>query len=362
MRAWNSDPDVLSPVGRPLEELLAPAAPRRAVDGFGPDYSDIVDYIVRCTHRIWEQKNIGLCRTHYAEDCVLHMLSGPVRGMEAVVQGTVGTLAAYADRQVVAEDVIWSEEGSKRFYSSHRIMSRSTHNGDDSLFGPPTGRIQGASTVADCLVQEGLIVEEWLVRDNLRSALQLGIDPWALSGAQAKADRLGDPSRHAWRADWIATVRDSTLKRPPKDHPAAIPANALTLALVQDRFGDAASACAVGVESRWPSNRRGWGRGTWIGHLIQLRGLLHRPHFSLDHWAARPLPHGDIAVALRWTLAGEHRGWGVWGPPSGHEVLVLAVSHYVLRGGRIVQDVTVFDELAILRQVRGGLGAGTGPE
>ena len=42
---------------------------------------------------------------------------------------------------------------------------------------------------------------------------------------------------------------------------------------------------------------------------------------------------------------------------GGREILIMAVSHYRLRGRRIVEDVTVFDELAILRQIAGGLGA-----
>jgi hypothetical protein len=47
----------------------------------------------------------------------------------------------------------------------------------------------------------------------------------------------------------------------------------------------------------------------------------------------------------------------VWGAPSGKEILILAVSHYRIRAGAIVEDVTVFDELAVLRQIAGGLGA-----
>ncbi len=77
----------------------------------------------------------------------------------------------------------------------------------------------------------------------------------------------------------------------------------------------------------------------------------------VDHWAATGLPDGDVAVALRWTLAGRHVRTGVYGPPTGRDLLVLGVSHYRLRRGRIVEDFTVFDELAILRQLAGGLGA-----
>ena len=120
---WNQHPEAVSPVGRTAAELLAVRPRRQPLDGFEPVYSDIVDYIVRCTHRIWEQKDIGLCRTHYGDDCVMHTLNGPARGREVVVQGTLAALAAYADRQVIAEDVIWSEDAPGLFYSSHRIVN-----------------------------------------------------------------------------------------------------------------------------------------------------------------------------------------------------------------------------------------------
>ena len=85
--------------------------------------------------------------------------------------------------------------------------------------------------------------------------------------------------------------------------------------------------------------------------------MLHDCAFAAQHVAARPNPDGSVAVAIRWSLAGHHRGLGPWGPPSGREVLVLAISHYRIEQGLITEDVTVFDELAVLRQVAGGLGA-----
>jgi hypothetical protein len=367
--AWNQLPQVRSPAGRTAADLFAQGPRRQALPGFEPVYSDIVDYIVRCTHRIWEQKDIGLCRTHYADSCVMHTLNGPSVGIENVVQGTLSALSAFADRQVVAEDVIWSEDAPGLFYSSHRITSRSTHEGLDAVYGAGAGKAQMATTVADCVVRENLIVEEWLFRDNARAALQMGHSPRAVALAQAQADlasdlasdrsgeRSGDPGRHAWRQAWIDRVRGDDQQRPNADHPAAGPAALLHAALQGDLYGQAASQVSPSIEVCWPTGRYGWGRGYWAGCLLQLRAQLHRFALSIDHWAARPLPHGDVAVALRWSACGVHAGAGPWGPPTGREILVAGSSHYVLRGGRIVRDQTVFDELAVLRQVHGGLGA-----
>ena len=358
--AWNQLPEVRSPVGRTAADLLAEGPRRQALPGLEPMYRDIVDYIVRCTHRIWGRKDIGLCRSHCAESCVVRTSDGPSSGIETVVQGTLSALSAlsaFADRQGIAEDVIRSEDAPGLFYSSHRITSRSTHEGVDALYGAGTDTAQMATTVADCLVRGNLIVEEWLFRDNARAALQMEHSPRAMAIAQAETDRVGDPARHAWRQAWIDRVRSHEPQWPDPDHPACGPARLLDAAWRADLYGKAASRVSPSIEVCWPTGRNGWGRGYWLGCLVQLRAQLHRFALVIDHWAARPLPHGEVAVALRWSACGVHAGAGPWRPPTGREILVAGSSHHVLRNGRIVRDQTVFDELAVLRQVHGGLGA-----
>ncbi|MGB3740133.1 MAG: ester cyclase [Pontixanthobacter sp.] len=357
MPAWNDQPQVLSPVGRSFAEIMEEGPRRQELPRYDPVYRDFVDYIMRCTHRIWEEKNIGLCRTHYGEDCVMHTLAGPQVGYEIVVQNTIGALAMSSDRQVIGEDVIWSDEGIGNLYSSHRIVSSSTHLGDDAMLGPATRREAGVMTIADCLCRENRIVEEWLVRDNLRAVWQVGGNPWDVAASQATDDKAGDQERHRWRAEAIEAVRQSDGIEVPSGHPANLPVAMLKSAVQHDLYGDAAKSLSPSAEIRWPSNRRGWGRGYWIGCLTQIRAVLHRPAISIDHVAARPLPDDDIAVAVRWSLTGTHGAAGIWGEATGKELLIMAVSHYRIRSGLIVEDLTIFDELAVLRQVLGGLGA-----
>jgi hypothetical protein len=357
VRAWDQDPQVLSPVGRPIGELLQEGPARQALEGFEPVYRDIVDYIVRCTHRIWEEKNVGLCRTHYSDECVLHTLAGPSCGREVVTQNTIGALASYADRLVLADDVIWSEDAPGEYYSSHRITSRATHQGDEPLIGPATMRGAGVTTIADCKVIANRIVEEWLVRDNTTSLWQVGCDPHVVAAAAAAADLEGDQSRHDWRSQALAETRGGADVPIPADHPAAPLAGMLRSAFVEDLFGQAAEQLSPSAEVRWPSRRHGFGRGYWVGCAMQLCNALHQRAFRCEHVAARPLPHGDIAVAIRWSLAGRHGGRGVWGEASGRELWFLAVSHYRIRDGLVVEDITVFDEVSMLRQIAGGLGA-----
>ena len=358
--AWDQDPEVLSPVGRPLSELLAEGPRRQTLDGFEPVYRDFVDYIVRCTHRIWEEKNVGLCRTHYSEDCELHMLAGPAVGRELVTQNTVGSLASQADRVVLAEDVVWSEDAPGEFYSSHRIVSRSTHFGDEPLIGHATMSGTGVNTIADCKVIANRIVEEWLVRDNSTALWQVGADPRTIAAAAAATDREGDQARHAWRREAIAETRSCGDVEIPEGHPAAPLAAMLRTALADDLYGDSSAQMSPCVEVRWPSRRHGFGRGYWVGCMMQLANAFHDRAFRCEHVAARPLPHGDIAVAIRWSLAGTPKRTGVWGEPSGRELWLLAISHYRLRAGLVVEEATIFDEVSLLRQIAGGLGACAG--
>lgn len=353
----NSNAEMFSPVGRPLRDVLTQRPRRQPLHGFEPVYSDIVDYILRCTHRIWEEKNVGLCRSHYGRDCLVHTLAGPTEGVEAVMENTLATLAAFPDRTLIGEDVIWSEDQPGLFHTSHRIVSLMTHLGPGA-FAPPTGRRARVRTMADCLVRENRIVEEWMARDNGALVRQLGLDPREIALEQAQADLAGDPLRHAWRGHEITRVRDGhgLVMPPPRDHACAGPARALDLAVNQAHLGEAAHVVSEGCEGDWPSGRRWFGRGGWIGAINQLISPLQAPRLVLDYWSATDLPGGETAVALRWSLCGRHVRPGVWGAASDRDLLILGISHYRMRGGRILEDVTVFDDLAILRQIAGGLG------
>ena len=143
----------------------------------------------------------------------------------------------------------------------------------------------------------------------------------------------------------------------PVGHGAYDAAGALSLAFTKGMLGEAARAFAQRVEGRWPSGRHWFGRGGWIGAIMQLLGQLENTAFVLDHWAATPAPNDETAIAIRWSLTGRHAHPGIWGEASGRDLLVLAVSHFRVARGKIIEDITDFDELAILRQIAGGLGA-----
>ncbi|MEO5897532.1 MAG: ester cyclase [Vicinamibacterales bacterium] len=338
---------------RDLSDLLATRPRRQRLNGFDPEYSDIVDYIVRCTHRIWEEKNVGLIRTHYTADCVIHTLAGEVRGADAVIANTVKTLAAFPDRTLLADNVIWSGDDEAGFYTSHRITSHLTNTGA-SEFGPPTGRRATIAVIADCAVRENRIFEEWLVRDNLALVLQLGMDPHAIAARGAAVDRAAPLETRRWREAEMARVRNQPSGVLPSAEPMRSAAetwhtlwNERAFSLVRDLY---APTCTVQA----PAARVLFGHGEVIGFVIHMLGAIPDARVSVDHVAAIPYGEAGHDVAIRWTLVGTHDGPGLHRPATGLPVLILGVTHQRITAGRITEEWIVFDELALLRQLYWG--------
>jgi len=125
--------------------------------GFDAEFSGIVDFIIKITHRIWEQKNTGFCYDYYSDPCPVHTLGGYSESVEDVVQNTLAMVAAFPDRSLIGENVVWSDEGEDHYYSSHRITSTMTHTGACE-FGPATGRSAWVMTIADCICHENRVV------------------------------------------------------------------------------------------------------------------------------------------------------------------------------------------------------------
>ena len=93
---------------------------RQGMQGFDDDYVDIVDYIIRCTHKIWEERNIGLIYSHYAHNVLIHTTDGITYGRDKVIADSIKTMGAFPDVRLFGDDVIWSGNDRDGFHSSIR--------------------------------------------------------------------------------------------------------------------------------------------------------------------------------------------------------------------------------------------------
>ena len=176
---------VLQVERRDYTDLAPTDRPRRqSLRGFDPIYTDIVDYIVRCTHRIWDERDVGLIYTHYTHNAVMYSALGTVYDREDIVRDTIQRLVTFPERRGMATQVIWRGDDVDGFYTSHLVTGSGRHT-QPGPFGKPTGRSFTSRTIADCMVFENRIFREWLVSDAMALVRQLGLDAHAIAGARA---------------------------------------------------------------------------------------------------------------------------------------------------------------------------------
>lgn len=348
---------------RELRDVVDGRRPRTMpMPGFDEEFSDIVEYILRITYRIWEGNRPELVLRYYSEDCVIHTLSGPVVGAHAVANNTRATLEAFPDRRLIGDEVIWSDDGVAGFYTSHRITSPMTHLGPGH-WGPPTGKRAKVQTIADCMVRDNHIYEEWLMRDGLAMAGQLGLPADRL--AQELAARMRDNAAlQAWAQAEITRVENTPGHRDGHRHTharAAGGAGALACDFLRQLWDHGnhdtlARMMPRGAALHGPSGRELTGPDAIADDAGQLLAGLENPAFSIDHVAVNPpLASGVIAVAVRWMLTGRYARPGIYGEPTGSRLLIMGSTHLDIHDSMIVEAWTVFDELAVRAQVAGGL-------
>jgi predicted ester cyclase len=327
---------------------------RHGLAGFDEDYTDIVDYIVRCTHKIWEEKAVGLIYTHYAHNVTVHTSGGTLYGREAMVVNTLQRMAVYAERRAFADDVIWSGDENNGFYTSHRVSSVGINTGH-SEHGPPTGRRVWRWGMADCFTVGNRIVEEWLAHDGITEVRQMGYDPLRLAHAAVLPGTLhthGEIDRLPTGQQAPAVYEVPSPDQPQEFIRAILDNlwNARLINMVRLHY-------APGHVAFLPDSRKLYGHGDYENFVITLMASFPDLALTVDHQCVVGSEARGYRVATRFTLQGTHDGYGPYGSPTGRRIRLVGVSHHVIKGGKIVQEWTLFDEFALLKQLYARLGA-----
>ncbi len=50
-------------------------------------------------------------------------------------------------------------------------------------------------------------------------------------------------------------------------------------------------------------------------------------------------------------MLGTHTGPGIYGKPTGKQIRIMGMSHHLVENGKFVQEWTLFDEFALLKQL-----------
>lgn len=350
------DGEVVDAPARGIDLFFADDGIRRQVlDGFEDIYADIVHYIIRCTHRIWEEGGLGRIYDHYAHNVLLHTADGDVHGVDEIVAGSAQTMAAYPDLKLLGDDVVWSGDGERGFHTSHRITHQGTNLGW-SAYGAPTNRTMRRKAVAHCVVKDNLIVEEWVTRDELAAIRAMGLDEFELArtlGAE-EAIRRGGPL-----AGGVGGVIRSLGQRSPDplgEKPIGMSdAEFFVRGALHDiwnrrRLDRIEEVFAPNIYVETSTNRMLHGHGAYRHRVLEWLAAFGDLGLVVDHTMANERVGGTV-VATRWILEGTHDGPSSYGAPTGRRVRTLGFTHHLIQDGRITAEWTVFDEFSILKQI-----------
>jgi predicted ester cyclase len=329
--------------------------PRQEMADFDPDYVDIIDYIVRITHRIWEEKDIGTIYDTYSHDCRVWDDVGLQYGRDKIVADTVHTNAAIPDIRLVADEVIWAGDAATNFHTSHRTIILGTNTGW-SRWSAPTGRPVRLLCMANCVARGNEIHTEHVAYDTAMLLKQIGVD--LVAAARTAGEARLDSERPVF-------MGAEPLRLPGQGKPSrpAIPKvkddlRGFVLAAFQRiwngrDFSAMAEVYDPLVEVEMSTGRAFHDLGQLRSHILGLLAMFPNLALRVDdlYWMGNP--RDGILVAARWGAVGHHRGHGPYGPPTGREVHLWGITQWHIENGRVQREWTTFNEFGILMQLFG---------
>ncbi len=310
--------------------------------GFDTQYLDLPDYILKCTAMIWEGRNIAALDWHYADDLIVRSPAGISVGNAAGKANTMATLSEFPHRQLLGEDVIWCGDDDNGFLSSHRIVSTATHHGGE--FGPSSGQTVSFRTIADTFCLNNRVWDEWLIRDNAAIAIQLGNSAQSVARDAIRAGATAMPLTPATDIAGPYTGKGNNNEWGEKHAGILHQLMAANFAIIGDQYD---RACQVS----YPGGHEAYGREAVDQFWLGVVSSFPKAELKIEHQIGRLDALMPARSAIRWSLTGQHTGWGRFGPPTGADVYIMGVSHMEFGPRGVRREITLFDEIAIWKQI-----------
>ena len=336
------------------QQLLNPGTKRRqSMRGFEDTYVDIIDYIVRITHRIWEEKDIGYIYDTYSHSSKVYDDYGLQYGRDKIVADTIHTINAFPDIRLFADEIIWAGDDEVGFHTSHRTLI-SGHNTGYSRYGPPTGRRVKLWCIANCVALNNEIFDEWVIYDTASLVAQLGFDVREMARAFGnemtgnflnderfgEAERLpgqGKPEYLSYKSDGF-DVEDFIR---------------VTYHNIWNRrmLGTARQAYTPNLRFHGSTGRSFTGRGEYQSFILSMLAMFPDLALSVDDVYYMGNDDDGYLSAVRWSLSGTHHGFGIYGSPTGRQVTMWGISQHHIMNGIITEEWTLFNEFAVMQQI-----------
>lgn len=313
------------------------------------EYANVPDFVYGVTREIWEDRGIGgKLDKYYAPDCLVRAPTSLAADNRDVTAQTLATLHQFPNRLLVGEDVIWKDHGDGSFFSSHRLISVMRHDGD-GIYGKATGRVVKSRIIADCVWRDQQVTEEWLARDQAAFARCMGLTPYEMARDICDRD--------------LRARGEIVFFTPQKDRPGPY-RNTVEKGAEVDAYcegwrqvWDVKETAAIkdlyfhGAAVAVPGGDTVYGHAEFdrfvIGYLSSFPGA----RFNFESALVNKDDGRPVRIATRWSLTGEHSGFGHFGEPSGAPVHVMGFSHAEFVDGQVRYEWNVTDEVSIWKQI-----------
>ncbi len=334
--------------------LLHPQTERRqSMRGFDPRYVDIIDYIVRITHRIWEEKDIGYIYDVYRHNSRVTDDAGLQYGRDKIVADTVHTVNAFPDIRLFADEIIWAGDEESGFKTSHRTVITGTNTGW-SRFGPPTNRRITVWCIANCASQDNEIFEEWVIYNQSSMLRQLGFDLFEIARDLGNRRVRGDAVSFAPAVPTRVQGQGKPRHLPDPGGSFDIDAELRRAHHYGWNWRNLAALDRLYDEQlifHGPTDRELRGLSAYKSFILSLIATFPDIAAQVDELYWMGNDNAGFLASLRWSAVGTHLGNGPYGPPTGRHVRIWGISQYRLSRGRIVEEWMVFNELDLLQQL-----------
>lgn len=337
-------------------EIRIPAdfGPLQSLRGFESSYQNIIDYIVRITHRIWEDRDVEYIGDTYSDSSRVFDDYGLQFGNQKIIADTHHTTGAFSNIRLIADDVVWAGNDEIGFHTSHRTIIRGLNDGD-SKYGPATGRNVDVLVIANCVALENEIFLEHVLYNNSSLLRQLGLDLNQVAAQMALSAPAG------WPRDTATWQNLRSAGSPPLPLSVNSPVEGFDV----DRFtranfdsiwndGDYASldsAYSSDFTFRGPTDRAFSGTEAYQQFLASIKSAFPGMVFRMDeiYWMGND--DDGYLTSERWSATGSHTGDGLFGPASGCEVQLWGITQHRIINGRIVSEWMLFNELDVMMQI-----------
>ncbi len=328
--------------------------PAQSMRGFEETYQNIIDYIVRITYKIWEDRDVEYIGDTYSSTSRVYDDYGLQLGNQKIIADTHHTTGAFSDIRLLADEVIWAGNDEIGYHTSHRTIIRGTNDGE-SKYGPATNKTIDVLVIANCVALENEIFLEHVLYNNSSMLQQLGhnlddIVPSLVANAPAGWPREAD----TWKALRSATspARPISVAEPIDGFDIDRFSRATLDSLWNNRsFDTLASAYSSEFDFAGPTDRAFSGGAAYREFLASLFKAFPDLELQVDevYWMGND--SDGYLTSERWSAEATHSGSGLYGEPTGKTVQIWGITQHHVVNGKIISEWMLFNELDLMMQL-----------